>query len=98
MISIPPIINMDAIPGLSELPEKILTQCGLVTAISWIVILWLASQLAKAHAGRESDRASMLKVFNEQTAAYEKVSAAHAELKGMVVAIQMQRAAGHDDD
>lgn len=92
------LLSADGIPGLSELPEKVLTQCGLVTLVLLVAILWLASQLAKAHSGWEADRASMLKNSQEQNAAYERMASAHAELRGIVLSMQMARGAGADDD
>lgn len=92
------LLASDAIPNIGDLPEKLLTQCGLVTLVLLCGIFWLAAQLAKAHAGWEADRAGMLKNNKEQADAYEKMAAAHAELRGIVLSMQMARGAGADDD
>lgn len=84
------ILTMDSIPGLSDLPEKILTQCGLVTAVSWVIIVWLAAQLAKTNSRRESDR-------SESSEALKKMIEANSKLEGMIFAMQLNRGIGHDD-
>jgi hypothetical protein len=87
---------MEAVPGLTDLPAKLLSQCGIVTAVLVIGIVWLALQLAKTRASWETDRAGMMKMFQEQNAAFDKIAISHAKLEGMLFALQT-RSSGDDD-
>jgi hypothetical protein len=83
------------IPGLAEIPAKLLSQCGIVTAILVIGIVWLALQLAKTRADWEKDRAGMMKMYAELISAGEKTSVSLGTIQGMLIAVQ--RGAGDDD-
>lgn len=87
---------MGAVPGLESLPEKLLSQCGIVTAVLVVAIIWLTIQLAKANAGREADRTNMIKLFNEQVASYEKLAVSGAKVEGLLIALR-QSGMGNDD-
>ncbi len=93
---------MDSVPGLSDLPAKILSQCGLVSAILVVAVSWLAWQLAKTRAAweadraemgklREADRAAMLKIVDSGNDAYELLAVSHAKLEGILLAVQSRR-------
>jgi hypothetical protein len=84
------ILVMDTIPGIADLPEKILTQCGLVTAVSWVIIVWLAAQLAKTNSRREKAQA-------ESDETLKKMIEANGKLEGMIFAMQLNRGVGNDD-
>lgn len=88
---------MSNIPVLSELPERLLSQCGLVTLVLLAGIVWLSAQLAKTRAGWETDRAGMMKLYAEQNDAYEKIAISHAKLEGMIYGIRGQASANDDD-
>ena len=90
---------MDAVPGLSDLPAKIFTQCGLVSALLTFAVAWLGWQLAKTRAAwetdraemsklRESDKAAMIKLIESGNDAYENLAVSHAKLEGMLLAVQ----------
>lgn len=79
---------MTDITGLGDLPAKLLSQCGLVSGVLVVAIVWLALQLAKARASWEADRVGMLKMYNEQTIALEKVATSNAKLEGILMAVQ----------
>lgn len=79
------------IPGLTGLSERLLSQCGLVTAVLFAGIVWLALQLAKTRAGWETDRSGMLKMYDTQNTAYENLATSHAKLEGMLLALQSRR-------
>lgn len=76
------------ITSLADLPDKLLSQCGIVNAVLVTGIVWLAMQLAKTRASWETDRAGMLKMHSEQTVALEKVATSNAKLEGMLLAVQ----------
>lgn len=82
--------------GLSDLPAKLLSQCGLVSGILVAAVIWLALQLAKARQVSETDRATFVKMMNEQNVAYEKMAVSHSKLEGMLLALQV-RSAGDDN-
>lgn len=90
---------MEPIPGLGDLPAKILSQCGLVSALLVAAVSWLAWQLAKTRAAweadraemtklRESDRVAMLKIIESGNDAYEMLAVSHAKIEGMLLAVQ----------
>lgn len=94
-VAVEPTSKMD-IPGLSDLPARLLSQCGLVTAVLVIGIVWLAVQLAKTRAGWETDRAGMMKLYAEQNAAYDKIAASHNKLEGMLYGLRGSTHANDD--
>jgi hypothetical protein len=79
---------MPDIPGLAEIPAKLLSQCGIVTAVLVIAVVWLATRLAKTTAAWEADRSSMLKMYHDLSASIEKNSVFHAKLEGMLLAFR----------
>jgi hypothetical protein len=83
------------IPGLSDLPAKLLSQCGLVSAVLIVAVVWLALQLAKARDGWEKDRAGMLKMMAEQNSAYDKIAISHAKIEAVLFSMH---ARGIGDD
>lgn len=85
------------IPGLTDLPAKLLSQCGIVTAVLLAGIVWLAVKLASAQKQSETDRASFMKLYNDQTSAYEKLAIASAKTETLLFALQ-SRGAGRNDD
>jgi hypothetical protein len=88
--------------GLGDLPAKVLSQCGLVSALLVVAVAWLAMQLAKTRAAwetdraaieklREADRQGMLKLLEASNEAYENLAVSHAKLEGMLLAVQARR-------
>lgn len=75
----------------TELPIKILSECGLVSGLLATGIIWLAIQLAKNRAACEADRASMMQILRAQDSSYSNLATAHAKLEGMVLGIDKKR-------
>lgn len=69
---------------LHELPEKILSQCGLVSALLMAAVVWLAVQLARTRAAWED----VMKIVAVQNTTHENVARSRAKLKGIVSAIR----------
>jgi hypothetical protein len=97
---------MDGGIGISDLPAKIFSQCGLVSGLLVVAVSWLALQLAKTRAAweadraammqlREADKAAMLKLIESGNDAYDNLAVSHAKLEGMLLAVQ---ARGGDDN
>lgn len=84
---------MDA---LSNVLPKLFSECGIAAWILGAVCVWLAVQLAAVRKVSETDRASFMKLFNEQNAAYDKLAAAHNTMQGMLLGLQ-SRHAGDDN-
>jgi hypothetical protein len=93
---------METVPGLTDLPSKIISQCGLVSALLVCAVSWLAWQLAKTRAAwetdrtemtklREADRSAMLKIIEAGNDAYESLAVSHAKIEGMLLAVQARR-------
>jgi hypothetical protein len=99
MIELVPAVWMVAdvalVPGLSDLPAKIFSQCGLVAGILVVAVVWLALQLAKTRAGWEADRAGLLKMVSDTNDSYDRIAIAHARIEAVLIAVQ---ARGMGDD
>lgn len=80
-----PYIGADII---SDLPERIINQCGVVSGLLISAVIYLALQIAKTRAGWESDRSSMMKIIEGQNDAYEALAVSHAKLEGLIIAFQ----------
>lgn len=68
----------------SEVVAKLFSECGLIAVLGSIIIVWLAQQLAKERAARESDRAAALTTIERYTKAYENILVSNSKLEGMV--------------
>ena len=77
---------------VTDLPGKILSQCGLVSGLLVAAVVYLASQLAKTRAAWESDRSGMAKLIESQNVAYEKLAVSSAKLEGIVLSLQVRGA------
>lgn len=73
---------------LSEIPEKILSQCGLVSALLVIAVIWLTIQLAKTRASWEQDRSEMMDIARLQNESFDNLVVSNAKLEGMLLAFQ----------
>lgn len=80
---------MDVISGF--LP-KLFTECGIVAWVLGAYCVWQATQLANARKTSEADRASFMKLLNEQNVAYDKLAAAHNTMQGILLGLQSRRA------
>lgn len=72
---------------LTEIPEKIFSQCGLVSALLAFAVIWLAIQLAKTRVGWETDRAGMMQVIRSQNTSYENLVISHSKLESVFLRI-----------
>lgn len=70
----------------SEIATKLFSECGVIAVLFSIAVVWLAAQLAKERAARETDRATALATIDRYSKAYENVIVSNAELKGMLAA------------
>jgi hypothetical protein len=84
------------VPGLSDLPAKFLTECGLAAAFLLVAVVWLAFHLAKTRAGWEADRAGLLKMIIDTNDSYDKIAIAHARIEAVLFTIQA-KGTGDDD-
>jgi len=73
--------------SLSDLPEKVLSQCGIASALMVAAIIYLAASNAKTRSAWEEDRRVM-------AASYDKLAVSHAKLEGMVLTLQTRRDGG----
>lgn len=83
--------------GVADLLPKIISQCGILNGAEAVAIIWLALQLAAARKLSESDRATYMKLYNEQNAAYEKLAVSHAKVESALFSIQMRNASSDND-
>ncbi len=74
----------------TELPDRIISQCGLVSGLLVAAVVYLAVQLAKTRAGWEQDRANMMNVIRAHEASYTNMAASHAKLEGMLLTLRQQ--------
>lgn len=75
---------------LTEIPEKIFSQCGLVAVLLVVGILYLAAQLAKTRAGWEADRTRLMQVIGSQNTSYDNLALSNARLEGIMLAFQQR--------
>jgi len=75
----------------TELPERILNQCGIASGLLISGVIYLALQLAKTRAGWEADRSGMMRIIEGQNDAYETLAASHAKMEGILLALQASR-------
>lgn len=65
---------------ITGLPEKILSQCGLVSMLLMIAVIWLAIQLAKTRAAWEE----VMRIVAAQSQAQDNLERSYAKLKEIV--------------
>ena len=75
----------------ADIPDRILTQCGLASGLLVSAVIYLALQLAKTRAGWESDRSGMMRIIEGQNDAYETLAQSHAKMEGILLALQASR-------
>lgn len=74
--------------SFSELPDKILSQCGLVSALLVAAVIWLATQLAKTRAAWEADRIGMKTVIGDLNTSYNNLAVSQAKQEGILLSIR----------
>lgn len=81
-----------AMAGFSEeLSEKILSQCGLATAILVAGIVWLAMQNAKTRQAWETDRSELIKIIVNQNSSNQNLTVAKEKLETLLLAVESRR-------
>ena len=81
---------------ISSLPAKLFTDCGIAAWILGVFCVWLALQLAAARKVAEADRATIVRISDENNSAYEKLAAAQNTLQGILLGLQ-SRHSGDDN-
>jgi hypothetical protein len=62
---------------------KLVSECGLISFLLTIAIVWLAMQLAKERAGRESDRAAALDALKGQMDIVQNLAIGERKLRNL---------------
>lgn len=75
--------------GIGDLPEKLLSQCGIASALLVAAVIYLAASNAKTRTAWEEDRKLM-------ASAYEKLAVSNAKLEGIVLTLQTRGSFGGD--
>lgn len=73
--------------GVSDIPDKLMSQCGIASALLVAAVIYLAASNAKTRSAWEEDRKMM-------ASSYEKLAVSNAKLEGMVLAVQTTRHGG----
>lgn len=68
----------------AEVMQRLFSECGILSMVFSIAIVWLAGQLAKERAARETDRASALATIERYSRAYENVIVSNAKFEGLL--------------
>lgn len=76
---------------LTDLPEKILSQCGLTSGGLVVGLVYFASQLATTRKKWEARETEWTKIFTTQSAIHEKDAVLNAKLEGVLLAVQHKR-------
>lgn len=69
--------------SVDALLSKIITECGLISLLLTIAIVWLAAQLAKERAGREADRAAALDALKGQMEIVQNLAIGERKLRNL---------------
>lgn len=77
--------------AISDIPDKILSQCGLVSGLLVAAVIWLAVQNAKTRAAWEADRAGMREIIEDFTQSYNNLAVSHAKQEGILLALKAQK-------
>lgn len=75
--------------SVSDLPEKVLSQCGIASALLVAAVIYLAASNAKTRSAWEEDRRLM-------AGSYEKLAISSAKLEGIVLTLQARGNIGGD--
>jgi len=70
----------------SEIMQKLFSECGVISVMFSVAVVWLAAQLAKERAGREADRTIALQTIDKYTKAYENVVTSNSKIEGFLSA------------
>jgi len=73
--------------SVSDLPDKVLSQCGIASALLVAAVIYLATNNARTRSAWEEDRKMM-------AASYDKLAVSHAKLEGIVLTLQTHRVGG----
>lgn len=83
------IVHREAVAdAIGELPDRILSQCGLVSGLLVAAVIWLAVQLAKTRAAWETDRQGMKDVIEDLNTSYNNLAVSHAKQEGILLALR----------
>jgi hypothetical protein len=91
---------MDNLIGFSHLFDKILSDCGIVAGVAFFLACMFAWQLAKTRAAweadrrnieqlRDAERKNVMQVISDSNKAYDNLSIANAELRGILLQLQI---------
>ena len=80
--------------SLETLFEHILSECGIVSTLLFVFVVYLAVQLAKTRGAWESDRAGMMKIIAAHQSSWENLAGSHSKLEGMLLQYTTSRRAG----
>lgn len=73
--------------GVSDIPDKLMSQCGIASALLVAAVIYLAASNAKTRSAWEEDRKLM-------ASSYEKLAVSNAKLEGMVLGVQRHGGGG----
>jgi len=68
----------------TEVMAKLLSECGIISVLFSVAVVWLALQLAKEREAREEDRKTALNTIERYSKAYENVIVSNSKLEGML--------------
>lgn len=74
--------------SISDIPDKVLSQCGLVSGLLVAAVIWLAVQLAKTRAAWEADRGTMTNIIEDLNTSYGNLAVSHAKQEGILLALR----------
>lgn len=76
---------------MTELPEKVFSQCGIVSGTFAFFAFLFAGQSAKRQKAWDEDRAGMMRLIFAQDERDLKVTETISEVKGMLLAVRNKR-------
>lgn len=74
--------------SISDIPDRVLSQCGLVSGLLASAVVWLAVQNAKTRAAWETDRSALTNIIEDLNTSYNNLAVSHAKQEGILLALQ----------
>ena len=70
--------------SIAEIIQKLFSECGMISVMFSVAVVWLAAQLANERKGREADRTIALQTIERYSKAYENVVVSNSKIEGIL--------------
>ena len=70
--------------SIEAIAQKLFSECGMISVMFSVAIVWLCAQLASERKGREADRTIALQTIEKYSKAYENVVISNSKIEGIL--------------